>query len=341
MYSTCIYCNQPLGANEVVEAFPVGRRLAFDQRRGRLWVVCRKCEKWNLSPFEERWEALEDCERCFRDARKRVSTDNIGLAKLDEGLELVRIGEPLRPEFAAWRYGDQFGHRRRRAILTGTALGIVGAAAMAGQFVGGALGMGAYAAWTVSRGLYDATRRRRVYAHVSLPSGQRVGLYEKDLESVLLVASPGESSGWGLTILDATLSGEYARHAVAVLMGRFNASGGSRREVQGAVGRLEQAGTPEHFMQALAKERSEVIPGRWKERRLGGLDLQTRLAIEMAVNEERERAALEGELALLELEWKEAEEIAGIADRLGLPADIDTRLERLRTEHTAEPRRPS
>jgi hypothetical protein len=118
------YCNNALGSNEVVETFPVGRRLAFDQSKGRLWVVCRKCEKWNLTPLEERWEAIETCERLFHDARKRVSTDNIGLAKLTEGLELVRIGEPQRPEFAAWRYGDQFGRRRTRAILIG-----VGAAA--------------------------------------------------------------------------------------------------------------------------------------------------------------------------------------------------------------------
>jgi hypothetical protein len=54
MYSTCLFCNKGLGANEAVEAFPVGRRLAFDQARGRLWVVCRKCEKWNLTPLEER-----------------------------------------------------------------------------------------------------------------------------------------------------------------------------------------------------------------------------------------------------------------------------------------------
>jgi hypothetical protein len=94
VYSTCLFCNNALGANEVVEAFPVGRRLAFDQARGRLWVVCRKCEKWNLSPLEERWEAIETCERFFHDTRKRVSTDNVGLARLDEGLELVRIGEP-------------------------------------------------------------------------------------------------------------------------------------------------------------------------------------------------------------------------------------------------------
>jgi len=62
MYSTCLFCNSPLGANESVEAFPVGKRLAFDQAKGRLWVVCPKCERWNLTPLEERWEAIEQTE---------------------------------------------------------------------------------------------------------------------------------------------------------------------------------------------------------------------------------------------------------------------------------------
>lgn len=39
MYSTCIFCNKPLGANEVLESFPVGRRLAFDGAKGRLSIV--------------------------------------------------------------------------------------------------------------------------------------------------------------------------------------------------------------------------------------------------------------------------------------------------------------
>ncbi|HMH86422.1 MAG TPA: hypothetical protein VK529_10795, partial [Gemmatimonadaceae bacterium] len=63
MYSTCLFCHTELGANEAVEHFPVGRRLAFDAAKGRLWVVCRKCERWNLTPVEERWEAIEECER--------------------------------------------------------------------------------------------------------------------------------------------------------------------------------------------------------------------------------------------------------------------------------------
>jgi hypothetical protein len=40
MYSTCLFCNSDLGANQAVEHFPVGRRLAFDASKGRLWAVC-------------------------------------------------------------------------------------------------------------------------------------------------------------------------------------------------------------------------------------------------------------------------------------------------------------
>ncbi|MEZ4455334.1 MAG: hypothetical protein R2882_02105 [Gemmatimonadales bacterium] len=103
MYRTCIHCLSDLGTNDSIERLAIGRRLAFDAGRGRLWVVCRHCERWNLTPFEDRWEAIEDCERWFRGARRRYSTDQIGLARLPDGLELVRIGDPLRPEFAAWR----------------------------------------------------------------------------------------------------------------------------------------------------------------------------------------------------------------------------------------------
>lgn len=128
MYSVCMFCNRTLGQNEVIETFPIGRRLAFDPDKGRLWVVCRKCERWNLTPMEERWEAIEDCERLFRDTRVRSSTDNVGLCRLTEGLELVRIGRPMRPEFAALEVRRSVrpaseeddplrrrgGHRRRR-----------------------------------------------------------------------------------------------------------------------------------------------------------------------------------------------------------------------------------
>src|SRR5689334_22181257 len=130
VHATCLFCDAPFGANDALETLPVGRRIAFDGGKGRLWVVCRRCERWNLTPLEERWEAIEDAERAFRATRIRVSTDNIGMARLRDGTDLVRIGAPLRPEFAAWRYGDQLGRRRRRAIAIGGA-GAVAAAVVA------------------------------------------------------------------------------------------------------------------------------------------------------------------------------------------------------------------
>src|SRR5689334_278778 len=82
MYSTCLYCRTHLGANESIEAFQVGKRLAFDQRNGRLWVVCGSCGRWNLTPVDERHVAIETCEELFRASPLRVTTDEIGLARL-------------------------------------------------------------------------------------------------------------------------------------------------------------------------------------------------------------------------------------------------------------------
>ena len=60
MYTACIFCHEPLGANETIEHFPIGRRLAFDSAKGRLWVVCRSCAQWNLTPLEEQWGISDD-----------------------------------------------------------------------------------------------------------------------------------------------------------------------------------------------------------------------------------------------------------------------------------------
>lgn len=134
LYSTCIHCTADLGRNEAFEVFPVGNRLAFDPALGRLWVVCSACERWNLSPLEERWEAVEAAERRFRSSRLRTSTDNIGMARLKENVDLIRIGKPLRPEMAVWRYGDQFGRRLRKQVLLSGVAVTASAAAVAALF---------------------------------------------------------------------------------------------------------------------------------------------------------------------------------------------------------------
>ncbi|MEO7995905.1 MAG: hypothetical protein ABI852_00600 [Gemmatimonadaceae bacterium] len=150
MYSTCLFCNNTLGSNESIEHFPVGSRIAFDAATGRLWVVCRKCERWNLSPLESRWEAIEEAERAFRSTKLRVSTDNIGMAQLKDGTELVRIGKPIRTEFAAWRYGDQFGRRWRKYAAGSAAV----AAAPVGQLVYHGINIGSWLTHTYGNELF-------------------------------------------------------------------------------------------------------------------------------------------------------------------------------------------
>ena len=138
MFSTCIVCHAPLGSNASIEHFPVGTRLAFDAERGRLWAICPRCRRWNLAPIEGRWEALEECERAYRGASQRVSTDNIALARLKDGTDLVRIGRPLLPEFAAWRYGRELRQRARRTLAVVTATSGVATLANIGKIAGGA-----------------------------------------------------------------------------------------------------------------------------------------------------------------------------------------------------------
>jgi hypothetical protein len=338
MYSTCIYCNTALGENEVIEPFPIGRRLAFDAHKGRLWVVCDRCGRWNLSPLEERWEAIEECERRFRATFVRVSTTNIGLARLAEGLELIRIGAPLRPEFAAWRYGSQFAKRRRRTYTI--AASGVAAAAIAGVSLGPtiapALALGAISIVVIPGitsvmgvapavavlAARDYIQHDRVVAH--LAAGRRViTVRAKHLGNAELDVRRGDGQATLAVLHDAGWSeihGTAAIQATGVLIAGANRYGAANARVGDAVRQIESAGDASGFLSAVAAR------GGWRGgrvmsllnsyRRLGALNLLPveRLALEMAVHEESERRAMEGELQVLEAAWRDAEQIAAICD---------------------------
>lgn len=57
MWNHCIVCAGDLGSNDALETFPTGSKIAYDPEVGRLWVICPRCDRWNLTPLEERWEA--------------------------------------------------------------------------------------------------------------------------------------------------------------------------------------------------------------------------------------------------------------------------------------------
>lgn len=351
MYSTCTFCHAPLGANDMIEHFPVGRRLAFDAARGRLWVVCAACKQWNLSPLDERWEAIEEAERLYRDTRLRVTTDQVGLARLRDGSELVRIGEPQRPEFAAWRYGGRFESRWRRDVAYTAAF----AAATAGMIVVGPV-MGLIAGSVALFPLqfaqlahvrYEARRLRRVIARFDDADGPIV-VTDGDVRRARLLAAPDDPQGWRIRVPHArqdlavgvvaprdfeskptVLSGEDAVRAVRLAMPRINQGGGRRRTVQEAVQVLEQTGSMHESFRHASTQIGRDFGGD-PSRDLGDLPVSLRLALEMAAHEELERRALEGELATLEEAWREAEEIAAIADTLTLPERVVEQFKRLR-----------
>lgn len=333
MYSTCIFCQRPLGSNDVLESFPVGRRIAFDAEKGRLWVVCGRCERWNLSPLEERWEAIEDAERLFRDTRLRVSTEHVGLARLREGLELVRVGRPMRPEFAAWRYGDQFGRRRRRAILIGAGvLGAVGTVAVAGFMTG----FISFSVLAQSGNFYSAYVNHRTLVRVPTGDGGVIKLKQRELSEARI--KRGEENDLVVQFTGSSLMGEpwafagpEAERVAALLMPRVNAGGARRDAVQQSVQEIERAGGPGEFITELLNE--PLLPSWLRKNKnegiaVGGLPLSHRLAFEMALHEEQERRALQGELKGLELAWRAAEEVAGIADNLLVPDNVRDRLSR-------------
>ena len=357
MFTTCIHCATDLGRNEALEAFPVGSRLAYDPAKGRLWVVCKHCERWNLSPLDERWEAIEDAERRFRDSRLRVSTDNIGLARLREGLDLIRIGSAMRPEMAAWRYGDQFGRRRKRQMLvTGAVLGSAAAIAGGIAWIGVSFGSfaGVYANGQIWDGLING-RPGELVTRMRMSNGELLTIQRRHARmSTLERTELGEPMRLRLEHSAGTLvlQGAEAERAAAQLLPTVNRFGGSRARVQEAVRFLEDAGDPSRALNRLQMMHgARETDKRWKNtgRTMWGkgavtkvpgalhtLPLRERLGLEMALHEESERRAMDGELAELERAWRDAEEIAKIADEMFMPASINAKIEQMHRRSSSD-----
>lgn len=359
MYNDCLFCDSNLGTNEVLPTFPVGTRLAFDAERGRLWVICTWCDRWNLSPLDERWEAIEECERRFRRTALRFSTDNIGLAHLPEGLALVRIGPARKPEIAAWRYGRLLGRwlpGARRDPLLRLARSWAGQGEAALDYTVRRV-FNVHLGYDLATWLRVHGQSERVLAVTRGDDDAVTVIRARDLDHTELIR-PDPREPWSLRVRHdhgtTTLSGDAGLHVAGKLLAVLNGAGANEADVRYAVSKIEDAANPEsyfakvaaiamrcwwgRFPDALPIENAEEAASSEAERLAlsitkrsfwgrGGigceprtplprLPLADRLALEMAANEDVERRALEGELALLEMAWRGAENIAAIADRL-------------------------
>lgn len=132
-----------------------------------------------------------------------------------------------------------------------------------------------------------------------------------------------DEQGWGIRFsMDAKFldfHGGDALHTAHIVAPAINADGASPRYVALAVNEIEIAKSPEmYFRNFLQYGQAKG----WSYTGFEGYPRHMRLAFEMAAHEESERIAIEGELAQLEADWREAEEIASISDNMFLPQSI-------------------
>jgi hypothetical protein len=317
---TCLFCHAPFPANDALETLPVGKRIAFDPARGRLWLVCTTCQRWTLAPMDDRWEALEELDRATTDrARLLRQTENIALLQLGE-ITLVRVGRANRAEEAWWRFGQVFERRRKNyRALTYVGVGAVGAAWLGGMMGG----VGVFGGWWMIRGVAKrfpdlgrrvrfgrfawqgearcpdcgSTLRRLPYRsreHIQLSTVD--GGVEVGYRCLNCWRKP-ESRGF-------TLRGAAADSAMRRVLAYHHFSGATESEVRDATSQIESRGSAEAFT------RATIAHGL----RLGNLHHTGSIALEIAFNEDVERRLLEMEVQDLEARWREEEELAAIVD---------------------------
>ncbi|HST61275.1 MAG TPA: hypothetical protein VLK84_21405 [Longimicrobium sp.] len=350
MYRSCIFCSADLGTNDSLERFPIGRSIAFDGEKGRLWAICPRCARWNLAPLEERWEAIEDGERLFRDSRLRAQSENVGLAQLRDGTRLIRVGQALPGELAVWRYGEQIARRRRRNLLIGATVVAGGVGVVVAGAAVASVGFGSWATlyqgyhWLVRRA---AGKRTVGWVDAEVPgAAQRVRIRREDAAGAWLSA-PDDGAGIALNLplsveapdprrphetrrLPLIIRGAQAQRVMARAMVNVNVDGADQQQIEGVLRVIEAAGSPQEYLVSIGRRRLALNGA--DPRAAARMDLSwgarndpeqgpppnrlVSLVLEMALHEETERQALAGELSMLEAMWREAEEIAAIADRL-------------------------
>lgn len=323
MLSRCLFCRNDFQRNESLERFPLGRRVAYDPERGRLWTICDACARWSLAPIEDRWEALEDMERVARDgARLLAETENIALLQKDD-IEMVRVGKSGLREEAWWRYGRELLRRREDSLRVA--------------------GRGRWLDFTVAVLLFGIPwlpkkdpeshwvhrqRDRRFGSHLLRTRQEcpRCGSRWKRLtfhDRHHLVLGPGEDGGlelwrhcgrcgWYEDTGGFRVQGGVAQHLLRRMMAYHNYSGASQPELREAVRIVSEQESPARLVRAMAAERI----------RPGTLDPARAVALELALSEDAERRLLRMELEEIEEHWRHEEEIAAIVDGELTPAAI-------------------
>lgn len=331
MFLNCAFCNASFDGDGGPSGLGIGRRIAFDEWKGRLWVVCSRCSRWNLTPFDDRLERIEAVARAASQGRIAASTDQVALIRWQR-YDFVRVGKPPRVELATWRYGERLRNRQRERMkvvvpLTVAAIGLGIAANVA---AGGGFGVIVWNIHRVADWMYLRMVGRRKVPLLEPPlcahCGSLMELRARHVQHARVVPDAHAE-------MAVVLSCPRCRHEGAQLTGGdaiqvlrqgltyLNLSRSGRRRAEDAAREVDQAGGPDRLVRDIAQ----------RELTLRSLRPERGLALEMAVDE---RAEVEE----LERQWREAEEIADIADgTLSMSADIENELRRLKNSGGNQP----
>ncbi|HLZ44238.1 MAG TPA: hypothetical protein VKQ05_01000 [Gemmatimonadales bacterium] len=331
MFSRCGFCNAAFDGDGGPSGLGIGRRIAFDEWKGRLWVVCPRCSRWNLTPFDDRLERIEAVARAASQGRVAASTDQVALIRWQR-YDFVRVGKPPRIELATWRYGERLRNRQRERMkvvvpLTVAAIGLGVAANVA---AGGGFGVMIWNLHRVVDSVYVGLMGRRKVTLTEPPicahCGSLMQLRAKHIQHARIV--PDRQADMAVVLScpncqqeGAHLTGSEATLALRQGLTYLNLVRGGRRRAEDAAREVDSAGGADRLVRDIAR----------RELTLRSLRPERGLALEMAVDE---RAEVEE----LERQWREAEEIADIADgTLGTSSQVEEELRRLKQPDGDQP----
>jgi len=324
MFTTCAFCSGELGGDGGASGLGVGRRFAYDGWKSRAWVICQRCSRWNLTPFDERLDTIAALDRMASAGRVAATSEQVALIRAGE-FDVVRVGRPPRVEMATWRYGERIKAREREQlkVLVPVAIVIVGASVAINVAAGGSMGAFMGQIPGISKAIYTGivgNRKVAIEPPVCARCGQVMVLRSRHVKDArlqhtartdlaLLLMCP-HCKGEG-----ALLEGAEAETALRSGLTYVNLKQTSKlkKKAAEAAGQVDQFGGPESYLALQAQREIKVSSYKGAEA----------LALEMAVDEQ-------AELRELERQWHEAEEIAEIADGLLADPALDDALRRLK-----------
>jgi hypothetical protein len=296
-----------------------------------LWVVCSRCSRWNLTPFDDRLERIEAVARAASLGRIAASTDQVALIRWQR-YDFVRVGKPPRVELATWRYGERLRNRQRERMkivvpLTVAAIGLGIAANVA---AGGGFGV---IVWNIHRAvdwmylrIVGSRKVSLIESPICAHCGSIMQLRARHIQHARVVPDAHADMAVVLSCPHcrnegAQLTGVEAVQVLRQGLTYINLVRGGRRRAEDAAREVDRVGGPELLLRDIAR----------RELPLSALRPERGLAFEMAVDER-------AEVAELERQWREAEEIADIADgTLGSSTQVEEELRRLKNRQEDQP----